>query len=223
MPRRVPGPEPDVDAGQQIVTIAVDEIHPMLDRSLQRHADVRRINDLREMCKALRQRQRLVARQQLALLDMDARLGEFADRAQMVEVRMGDDDVAHCLRRHAQLGKHAQRRNPARNAELERELGFVALPHETGVDEHVLLPAPRQHKGEGQIDHPRVVHPAHQPHPRLVRVRVLKNKHFPAIVVVHSEFLACVAHGGRRPLSADELVRGSTGMQGKSGVAVKRR
>ena len=97
-------------------------------------------------------------------------------------MRMGDDDVGDRLRRDADLGEHAHRRYPVRDAELSREAGTVLVLHEARIDEDIAVAAPRQHEGERQIDAAVLVHAADQVDPGLlVRARIFDDVEIPGI------------------------------------------
>ena len=99
---RVAAAETRMDAGQHVVLVAVDQRDPMLDRGFQRGAQIVGVDDRRQVAEALRQRDRLVPGQQLALLDVDVRVREFGDRPHVIEMRVRDEDVGDRARRDAE-------------------------------------------------------------------------------------------------------------------------
>ena len=85
------------------------------------------------------------------------------------------------VRRDAELGEHADRRDPVGNAELvARNSAPLLVLHEAGVDQHVAVAAPREDEGEGQVDDAVGIHAVDEVDPRLVlRPREFDDVEFP--------------------------------------------
>ena len=129
---RVTRGDADVDAGENVVPVAVDHVDPELERRLQRRADVVGVDDCSQMAEPPGQGESLVPGEQLRFLDVYRRVRKLRDGAHVVEMAMGKDDVADVGRRQSNLAEKTHRRYPVRHAELAREA--VLGLHEAGVD-----------------------------------------------------------------------------------------
>ena len=190
LPDRVPAAEPDVKTRQDVVLVAIDQRDAMLDRSLERAAEIVGVDDRRQMAEALRQGDGLVPRQELALLDVEPRVGKLGDRSHVVEMGVGDDDVGHRLGGNPHLREHPHRRDPGRDLELAGKTLLVLILHEAGIDEHDAVAPACEDERERQVHHAVGVHAADQVDPRLVLApRVLDDEDIPVVVLGHGASL----------------------------------
>jgi hypothetical protein len=107
-----------VNAGQHVVLVAVDQRDSIGDRSVKRRADIVGVDDCGEMSETGRKREGFVPGKKLALLDVDASVREFGDRAHVIKMGMGYHNVGDRLGRELHFAQHSHWRYPGRDAEL---------------------------------------------------------------------------------------------------------
>ena len=172
----------NVQPRQQVFAVAIQQRQPVFLGTMQRGMQVVGIERPQQGAKAWRQRHQFHPAQQFGLLQIELRFREPLDRADVIVVRVRDNNVRHILRRHAKPAEQAQRRDPLADAATLRHLRTPPFAHEAGVDEHVDAATLRQHKGEGQVDRALIVDAQQQAGDRLVGgARVLQHVHLPRI------------------------------------------
>lgn len=157
-----------MDSEHDILLVAVEQRKPVLLGRIEGAVKVVGIEYEGEEAESARQRHHLDPAQELPLLQVQRRIGEFLDRAHVVEMGVREEDIGDVGSVDAQLGHQAHRRDPVGNSEFLGDGDAVALLHEAAIHEDVALAAARQHEGEGKVDRSLVVGALYQRRHRLI-------------------------------------------------------
>ena len=146
--------EPHMDARQHIVLVAVDQRHAVLDRGLQRGAQIVGIDDRGEIAEALGGSAIASYQESSSLFwiwicalgnsAIEPMWSKWACVMTMSVIVSAPTPISASMR----TGEIQ-----CRDAELAREPRTVLVLHEAGVDQHVAVAAARQNEGEGQVHH----------------------------------------------------------------------
>lgn len=141
----------EVYARQHVLHRPVDQHEALLLRQLQRPQDVAGIDRQHHPAHAVRQRHRPYPLLHLALLHVEGGIREILDIAEVVEMRVRDEDGVDVFRRHADFRQHVPRAAPVLHAELVAKVLPVVPVVVADVDERQMSVAADQRVAIGEL------------------------------------------------------------------------